>query len=80
MKDIKEFKNKYGLSGLHSQPIGYMNFEDKTEEVFKDVELLIKETREKTIMEIEENLPLETFDNTYNYALKEVRDILNKLK
>lgn len=51
MKDIKEFKNKYGLSGLHSQPTGYMNFEDKTEEVFKDVELLINKTREETIME-----------------------------
>ena len=40
----------------------------------------IDQTREETIRKVEELLPEETFDDTYNYALKEVRDILNKLK
>lgn len=90
IKDIKEFKNKYGLSGLHSQPTGYMNFEDKTEEVFKDVELLIKKTREETIREIEEEV-INKIDSDFLWKLRyseisvsdvfeEIRSIFNKLK
>lgn len=40
----------------------------------------IAQTREETIREVEDSLPEETFDDTYNYALKEVRRRLNKLK
>jgi hypothetical protein len=44
-KTIKEiiidFKNKYGLSGLWSQPTGYMEYEDKTDEVVNDVSLAL---------------------------------------
>lgn len=92
MKDIKDFKNKYGLSGLHSRPTGYMDFEDKTEEVFNDVEFIISQTREETIREIEEMLPKEEIivSNIVDYQveylrgrnkmLEEIKQELNKLK
>lgn len=85
---LEGFKNKYGLSGLYSQPTVYIKFEDKTEEVFKDVELLIAQTREETIKEIEEKLPLYDDEERtnimsqfgWNNALRKTKKILNKLK
>ena len=52
---LSEFKNKYGLSGLWSQPTGYMEYEDKTEEVIEDVK--------KIIFSIIYQLPEETEEN-----------------
>lgn len=81
---LEWFKNKYRLSGLHSQPTGYMKFEDKTEEVFKDVELLINKTREETIRGVEEILSYDFSDNTYEemfkITFKSLKELLNKLK
>jgi len=86
---LKEFEQKYGKEFMiKSEPYDYIHkgvdpsFSINYIKQFlsQAIEQTKKETREETIKDIEESLPEETFDNTYNYALKEVRDILNKLK
>lgn len=51
---IQEFKNKYGLNGIHTKPIEYMDYEDITDKVEKDFVKAIDQTREETIREVEE--------------------------
>lgn len=66
---LSDFKNKYGLSGLWSQPTGYMEYEDRTEEVIKDVKSIL--------LDIIYQLPGETQQN--KECLQKVRDIITNL-
>ena len=50
--NLQGFKNKYGLSGLHSRPTGYMDYEDKTEEVFKDAQRLLEQQRKEILSQL----------------------------
>lgn len=65
-KLIEEFKNKYGLNGLHAKPTEYMDYEDKTDEVEKDFIKAIDQTREETI---EECLKISLRNFATNYSL-----------
>jgi len=48
---VNNFRNKYGLSGLHYKPAEYMGYEDFTDEVESDFIKAIDQTREETIRE-----------------------------
>lgn len=64
---LSEFKNKYGLSGLYSRPTGYMEYEDRTQEVFSDVKNML--------LSIIYTLP----EKSDEECLQKVRDIITNL-
>lgn len=91
---LNSIKNKYGLSGLHSKPTGYMDYEDKTDEVFKDIEVAlqkaIQEERgiiaEKIMDKIDE---LKAYSkeiwkdyetvNEVHFAIAQLKEVLNAI-
>lgn len=80
-KTIKDIiiplKNKYGLSGLWSRPTSYMDYEDKTEEVIKDIEWALNYLLE----EVEKRLPSKTIlDNGFNECLEICNNIISSLR
>ena len=79
---LSEFKNKYGLSGLWSRPTGYMEYEDKTDEVISD----IKSSLISLLDGVEKKLPWPSSDgdtewaNGYDKYRSEVVELLSNLK
>lgn len=52
-KIMEEFRNKFGLNGLHAKPVEYMDYEDVTDKV----EAFLSTALDETIKELEKMLP-----------------------